>query len=175
MARRRRWAFLSVVVLVAAGAVAALSGCSSSPRSSAPEYSARDRAGERVALADLAGRPALLTSWATWCKECKTLLPDLERFSEQQGADGVQVVAVNINAPGSEGDVVALEKQYGMTMARWRDVDNDFTQAFRARGVPTSVLVDADGTVVRRWPGGIPVDDAETKQLVRKVLRDARQ
>lgn len=169
----RRWVWVLLVVGLVAGAVGA--GCSSSSGSaSAPEYAVRDRAGSAVSLEDLRGSPALLTSWATWCKECKTLLPDLERFHEQQGTDGVQVVAVNVNAPGSEGDVVALEQQYGMTMDRWRDVDNDFTQAFRSRGVPTSVLVDADGTVVRRWPGGIPIDDAATRRLVKQVLRDAR-
>lgn len=170
---RRGVGRLVVVLVVLAGT--ALAGCSSSGSTAAPDYSVRDRTGGRVALSDLRGAPALLTSWATWCKECKTLLPDLERFHEQQGADGVQVVAVNVNAPGSEGDVVALEHQYGMRMARWRDVDNDFTQAFRSRGVPTSVLIDADGTVVRRWPGGIPIDDAATKRLVRQVVRDAKQ
>jgi len=169
----RRAAWVLIVVALLAGPVVA--GCSSSSGSAAaPEYTARDRAGDRVSMADLRGAPALLTSWATWCKECKTLLPDLETFHQHQGADGVKVVAVNINAPGSEGDVVALEKQYGMTMDRWRDVDNDFTQAFRARGVPTSVLVDADGTVVRRWPGGVPIDDAETRRLVKQVVRDAQ-
>lgn len=124
-------------------------------------------------MEELRGAPALLTSWATWCKECKTLLPELEELSDDQDVDGLQVVAVNVNAPGSEDEVVALERQYGMTMDRWRDVDNEFTQAFRSRGVPTSVLVDADGMVVRRWPGGIPVDDPRTARLLRQALRSA--
>jgi thiol-disulfide isomerase/thioredoxin len=147
--------------------------CSSTTSSSVPEYRARDRDGGRVTVEDLRGAPVLLTSWATWCKECKTLLPSLEEFSDEQGVDGVRVVAVNVNAPGAERDVVALEREYGMTMDRWRDVDNDFTQAFRSRGVPTSVLLAADGTVVRRWPGGIPIDDPETVRVVKQVLRDA--
>lgn len=165
----RAWRLAAALVLVGV-----LAACSASPSAPAPHYSAHDRSGARVSLDDLRGMPALLTSWATWCKECKTLLPDLQRFSEQQGEDGVQVVAVNINAPGSERSVAAIEQQYGMTMTRWRDVDNDFAQAFRSRGVPTSVLVDAHGVVVRRWPGGIPLDDPATARLVNKVLRDAR-
>jgi len=160
--------------VVLAGILAGLAACSASPTASAPEYSVRDRAGRRVSMEDLRGRPALLTSWATWCKECKTLLPELERLHEEQGADGVRVVAVNINAPGSEGDVVALEQEYGMAMARWRDTDNEFSQAFRTRGVPTSVLVDADGVVVRRWPGGVATDDPATRRLMKRVLRGAR-
>jgi thiol-disulfide isomerase/thioredoxin len=163
----------SALVVAWAMAVAGVAGCSSSTSSSAPEYSVRDRSGERVTMEELRGAPALLTSWATWCKECKTLLPELEELSDDQDVDGLQVVAVNVNAPGSEDEVVALERQYGMTMDRWRDVDNEFTQAFRSRGVPTSVLVDADGMVVRRWPGGIPVDDPRTARLLRQALRSA--
>lgn len=170
MTRVRR----TVVAILLTGTLGALAACSASPSASAPEYSVRDRAGNRVSMEDLRGRPALLTSWATWCKECKTLLPELERLHEVQGADGVRIVAVNINAPGSEDDVVALEQQYGMAMARWRDTDNDFSQAFRSRGVPTSVLVGADGVVVRRWPGGVPIGDPETRRLMKQVTRDAR-
>ncbi len=171
MRRARRGA---VAVMLAAGALVGLGACSVSTPSSSPDYSVRDRSGDRVSMADLHGAPAVLTSWATWCKECKTLLPALEQLHEDQGADGVQVVAVNVNAPGAEDDVLALEHEYGMTMARWRDVDNDFTQAFRSRGVPTSVLVDADGVVLRRWPGGIPLDDPATRRVVEQALRDAQ-
>jgi len=52
-------------------------------------------------------------------------------------------------------------------------VDNDFTQAFRSRGVPTSVLLDSAGAVVRRWPGGIPLDDPETQRVVKRLVREA--
>jgi cytochrome c biogenesis protein CcmG/thiol:disulfide interchange protein DsbE len=153
-------------------ALGVLAACSASPPPSAPDYSATTRDGARVSMADLQGRPALLTSWATWCKSCKTLLPALEQLHEDQGRTGIRVVAVNIDASGSEGDVVAVEEQYALTMGRWRDGDNDFSQAFRAQGVPTSVLVDADGTVVHRWPGGVTLDDAETRRILEQILRD---
>lgn len=144
-------------------------GCSPGTDPAAPVYVVRDRDGHRVSLADLRGRPALLTSWATWCRECETLLPALESFHEEQGDTGVRVVAVNVNAPGAEAAVAALERDLSMSMDRWRDVDNEFTRVFRTRGVPTSVLVDADGAVVRRWPGGVPLDDPAVRRLLRRV------
>lgn len=169
MVERRGWrtGVLPLVVALAVG----VGGCTSGSDPASPRYAVRDRDGQRVALADLRGRAALLTSWATWCRECKTLLPALEAYHQEQGDTGVRVVAVNVNAPGAEGDVVALERAYSMSMDRWRDVDNDFTQVFRSRGVPTSVLVDGDGAVVRRWPGGVPLDDPAVRRLLRRVAR----
>ncbi len=165
----RLW--LVVALLAAALPIGA---CSARSSTTAPGYEVRDRQDRPVRIDDLSGAPVLITSWATWCRECKTLLPALERFHRQQAQHGVQVVAVNVNAPGSESEVEELERQYGMSMPRWRDVDNDFTQVFRSRGVPTSVLLDEDGLVVRRWPGGIPLDDAGTGRLLRRLLAEDR-
>lgn len=161
--------FRRIAAALLLAGVVAVAGCSGGDEAAAPEYSVRDRRGRPVGVDDLRGRAALLTSWATWCKECKTLLPALEELHDDQGETGVRVVAVNVNAPGSADSVEALERDYGMSMDRWRDVDNDFTQAFRSRGVPTSVLLDARGVVVRRWPGGVPLEDPEVRRLLRRT------
>jgi thiol-disulfide isomerase/thioredoxin len=172
MATLRRRA---VALALLAGTLGGLVGCSSARDSSAARYSVRDEHGRSVSVADLHGRPALLTSWATWCHNCKTLLPGLQSLAETQGDHGLQVIAVNVNALGSDGEVASVERDYGMTMPRWRDADDDFTHEFRARGVPTSVLLDADGRVVQQWPGGIPLDDpAVDRRIARLVERSAR-
>jgi len=160
-------------LLLLAGTLGGLVGCSGPHDTAATSYSARDQRGSAVSLADLRGRPALLTSWATWCHNCKTLLPGLQALAEEQGRSGLQVVAVNVNAGGSGGEVAALERDYGMTMPRWRDTDDDFTHTFRARGVPTSVLLDANGRVVQQWPGGIPLDDPAVTRLITRLVEQA--
>lgn len=137
--------------------------------SGAARYSAQRTDGTKVTVASLRGRPALLTSWATWCTECAELLPGLERLAEQQGTDGVEVVAVNVDRAGDAAKVAETERKYGMTMPRWRDPDDEFTHVFRARGVPTSVLLDSSGKVVRTWPGGFPLDDPAARRLLRRT------
>lgn len=118
-----------------------------------------------VSVADLAGRPALLTSWATWCRECKKLLPELELLYHARG-DEVQVVAVNVNAGRDDTEIREVIDRYGMTMAQWRDPKNGFTGAFSAPGVPTTVLLDAEGNVLERWPG---VTDLSTPEITEAI------
>jgi thioredoxin-like negative regulator of GroEL len=112
----------------------------------------------------------LLTSWATWCRDCKELLPALERLHDERGEE-LHVVAVNVNAGGGEERIETMVDDYGLKMELWRDRDNDFTAAFGAPGVPTSVLVDEDGAVVQRWPGAIDLESDEIVRAVDDALR----
>jgi thiol-disulfide isomerase/thioredoxin len=129
------------------------------------------RGGDRVSVSSLRGQPAVLTSWATWCRECKKLLPALERLHTTRG-DELHVVAVNVNAGGDAGEIDAIVKKYGMTMPLWRDPDNDFTATFHAVGVPTTVLLDSGGKVLRTWAGLEGFDDRDVASAIDAAVQD---
>ena len=44
-----------------------------------------------------AGRPLLINVWASWCRPCIEEMPELEGFSRQQDANGVQVVGIALD------------------------------------------------------------------------------
>ncbi len=148
-----------------AGVVAALAVVTSCARSADDtkviEYRATDLdTGVDVSLQDLRGAPVLMSSWATWCEPCKEELPKLEALYEQRAGDGLQLVAVNVNAPGpAERQIENMIERLGLTMPTWRDDANRFTVVFGGMGVPTNVLIGADGRVIQRWLGAVDVDD----------------
>lgn len=119
----------------------------------APYEAVELRSGERVSVADLAGQPVLLVSWTTWCTECDELLSGLASFASSPAADGVAIVAVNLDAADVSEQIDAKLAEHTVTTALWRDRRNDFKRAFAAIGVPTSVLLDSDGSVVATFPG----------------------
>jgi cytochrome c-type biogenesis protein len=125
------------------------------------EYAAADLVtGEAVSLTTLRGGPVLLSSWATWCEPCKEELPKLEALYQQRVDDGLQMVAVNVNAAGpAEREIDNMVEQLGLTMPTWRDDENRFTVVFGGMGVPTNVLIGADGRVIQKWLGAVDVDD----------------
>lgn len=172
-ARRSRVGATTSVVLVALVALLCTvvlvgTGCGGGTAPAGRGFRARTTDGGRVTTASLRGHGALLTSWATWCTECAELLPGLQDIWTDLRTSGLQVVAVNVDRAGEAGAVAAEETGYRMTMPRWRDPDDTFTHAFRARGVPTSVLLDARGDLVRTWPGGVPVDDPAVRRLLKR-------
>lgn len=164
----RRFARSSVVLVALAGA-AGVAGCSGS--GGGTDYAVEDLAtGEAVSVADLAGSPALLVSWATWCRECEEELAGLAAFASSPEADDVRIVAVNLDAGDVDDEIQAKVDGAGLTVELWRDRRNEFRSAFGALGVPTTVVLDAGGEVVGTFPGAVDFDDAE----VLDALDDAR-
>lgn len=146
-------------------------GGAASPTEAPAELSLTTLAdGTPVALTDLRGTPVLLTSWATWCTECKPHLPGLETLWQERHSKGLQVIAVNIDGPGINHEIQPMVDAMGLTMPVWRDPHNGFAEAFGMRGVPSTVLVDREGRVAARWIGATEFTSASVIEAVDAVL-----
>lgn len=137
---------------------------------SAVAYNAVDATtGEPVSMDDLLGRPAIVSSWATWCAPCRRELPALERLHQEQPKDGLQVVIVNLDTANRDEKIINdMVEELGLTMTQWRDGADNFTMVFKGFGLPMSVLVDANGEIVHTWHGAINPDSDN----VRAILAD---
>lgn len=137
-------------------------------------YAAADlRSGEATSVEALRGRPVVLVSWATWCRECDEELAGLRSFSESEDAEGLEVVAVNIDAADVDDEIDAKLERAGLDVTLWRDRRNDFKRSFRALGVPTTVLLDADGRVAGTFPGAVDFDATEVLAALDEVRAEA--
>ncbi|MFO7279125.1 MAG: TlpA disulfide reductase family protein [Thermoanaerobacterales bacterium] len=151
-----------LALVLALAAAVALAACGGGTGGDGVDYEAVDLVtGEEVSVADLAGRPALLVSWATWCTECDEVLAGLQEFAESPAADGVEVVAVNLDASDAGGAVEAKVDEHDLTTTLWRDRRNEFKRAFGALGVPTTVVLDRDGAVTATFPGAVDLTGEE--------------
>jgi len=159
---------LALVVAVSMVAALGLSGCGGGGGGNA--YSVADlRTGDPVSVADLRGQPALLVSWATWCRECDEELAGLQAFAESDAAEGLRIVAVNLDAAKVEDEIDAKIAKHGLTVDLWRDRRNEFKRTFGALGVPTTVLLDAEGKVVGTFPGAIDFEDEKVLAAIDRV------
>lgn len=104
--------------------------------------------------AALAGRPALINVWATWCAPCVHEMPELQRFARAQGANGVQVVGIALDDAAA---VTRFLQQVPVDYPILLDTPGDSDAGVRlgnARGVlPYTVLLDARGVVRRQRLG----------------------
>lgn len=112
-----------------------------------------------VDLDDVRGTPTLLAGWATWCVPCERELPMLDDAVDAGVTDGVDVIAVNVDA-GEVGDdeLAEMLTRLDVDLPVWRDPDQQFLTAFGGPMMPFSVLLDGDGAVVRTWIGTLDVD-----------------
>ena len=120
----------------------------------APKLRLTDIHGTSSSLADLRGRVVLVNLWATWCPPCKEEMPALQDFYTKHKNDGFTIVAVNDGDPTS--DVLQFVKDYELTFPVWLDPTYIGTeQAFKTLNLPSSYVINREGSIVLSWVGGI--------------------
>lgn len=161
----------AAVLAAATVSLTVLAGCGGSS-GSAPSYQAVELFDDdtAVSVADLAGAPALLVSWATWCHACDEELAGLAEFAASDAAEGVQIVAVNLDAADVDDQIRDKVERHGLDVELWRDRRNEFRRAFGALGVPTTVLLDADGGVRGLFAGAVDFDSHDVTVALAEAL-----
>jgi peroxiredoxin len=120
----------------------------------APELTLTDIQGEQHSLADYRGQVVLVNLWATWCPPCKEEMPALQALYNKYVEDGFVIIAINDGDPTP--DVLQFVKDYQLTFPVWLDPTYIATeQAFKTLNLPSSFVIDRNGTVRLMWVGGI--------------------
>ena len=123
----------------------------------APEFTATSLAnGRPVALSDYLGETLLVNLWATWCHPCRTETPYLQSVYERYRDRGFRTLGVSVDRRADYDAVIEFVEEMGVEYDIALDPDAVSRDIFRARGLPTSVLIDRDGAVAFSWIGPIP-------------------
>ena len=134
-------------------------------RGDLPVWSFTDLAdpGEVVCTTDWEGTPTVVNFWATWCGFCVEEMPDLEAASQRLGE---RVRFVGVDVQDNREDALAFLDETGVSYDNVADPrqQDGFYGEVGGRGMPTTLLVDADGTVVWRHTG--PVTEQQVLDLV---------
>ncbi|RMH54193.1 MAG: TlpA family protein disulfide reductase, partial [Deinococcus-Thermus bacterium] len=105
-------------------------------------------------------RPMLLNFWATWCPPCRAEMPLLAEYQEK----GYPIVLLNVGE--STSAVQAFMGHNGLSVRVFLD-PGGLQRAFGVSGLPTTLLLDAEGKVEARHLG--PVNRAQLEALLRRL------
>ncbi len=112
--------------------------------------------GEEASVADYAGTPMVVNFFASWCVPCVREMPAFEQVHQDLGD---QVAFVGVNVQDSETEGQAIVDDTGITYDVGRDPDGSLLASFGGVAMPTTVLVDADGTIVRVLSGATTAEE----------------
>lgn len=120
----------------------------------APEFTLEDLANEgaRVSLADRAAGPALVNFWASWCVPCRTEMPILEAAFVRFGS---RILFIGVDHQDSRTAAQDFIANAGVQYRSGFDPDGAVAAAYGIRGLPTTVLVSADGRLVETITGAL--------------------
>lgn len=131
----------------------------------APAFVVETLDGADVALADLSGKVVLLDFWATWCKPCVRIMPEVQRLHERYSDQGFTVAGVSID----EGDdrIEKINKfldRYDISYPIYSDAKaTPAWNQYRVKAVPAMFLIDRDGDIVAQWLGVVDHDAVATE------------
>jgi len=117
------------------------------------------RAGDRLSLRGLRGRPVVLNFWASWCAPCRAETPLLIRLHKIYGPKGVEFVGVNTEDETAEARL--FMGQYHVDYPVVVSSNDKLMTAYGILGLPTTIFVGADGTIRGREVGGFIGPDGE--------------
>ena len=91
-----------------------------------------------------AGKPLLMTFWATWCEPCRDEYPMLNELAKQYGPKGLHMVGVSLD---DDGDMILMRRflaRYKPIFPNYRKKPGDDDAAFRQSILPG-------------WTGTLPI------------------
>jgi thiol-disulfide isomerase/thioredoxin len=135
-----------------------------------PDLAFLDGEGQPKKLSDWRGKTVLVNLWATWCVPCRKEMPALDALQAKLGGPDFQVVAINIDTRDpakpkaflKDGNLTKLD-YFTDTSAK---VFQDLKGIGRALGMPTSVLIDAQGCEIATIAGPAEWDSDDATKLI---------
>lgn len=110
--------------------------------------------GRNAGLGSVAGKPALVVFWASWCGPCRREAPLVAALASSYG-DRLGVIGVNAGEDSSTARAAA--EALGMTWPVLLDMDGRIAAAYEVEALPTLLVLDADG-IVRYRGHDLPSD-----------------
>jgi cytochrome c biogenesis protein CcmG, thiol:disulfide interchange protein DsbE len=140
------------------------------PGSAAPDFELPGTIGA-VKLSAYRGKPVYVDFWASWCGPCRQSFPWMNEMHAKYQAQGLQIIGVNLDAKEREALDFLADTPAVFTIAF--DPKGATPRSYRVKGMPTSVLIDADGKIVYQHAGFNADDKAELENRIRAVLKGA--
>jgi len=114
------------------------------------DFTLLDMNGNKVRLFDLAmEKPLLLYFWASWCKPCRLVTPQVSTLAEKY-KDRLTVIGINVGGIDSLKGVKKYGKRHEITYPLLIDSDNEMVEAYSVHAIPTVILMDTKGKILFR-------------------------
>jgi peroxiredoxin len=108
-----------------------------------------------VRLSDLRGQAVILNFWASWCTPCRQELSLLQNLQN----DDLTVLAIAVRE--SPEKVITFATDLSLELPLLLDPNGLTSDAYKVRGLPTSLFVDHTGIIVARHVGPLDQETLE--------------
>ena len=113
----------------------------------------------QINLEDYHGNLILLNFWATWCAPCKKEMPSLDLLQTNKNLSNLKIFPINVGQDNIEKSLKFFEELRIRNLKLYFDSPITLAKKFKLRGIPTSILINKDGSEFARIVGSIDFED----------------
>ena len=136
----------------------------------APQEPFTDIQGRSLTLADFHGKVLLVNFWATWCAPCVREMPSLDRLQASLEGRPAVVLAISQDRAGARVVEPFYRDLELLSLDIYLDPKGKLARAFGVRGLPTTMLIDAEGRLVGGLQGLAEWDSPEVRALIEHYM-----
>lgn len=113
--------------------------------------------GSTQPLRDILGdKPTVVNFFASWCPPCIAEMPDFQTVSQEAGTE---VDFIGVALQDRPEDASRIVEQTGITYPWYRDIRGDLLAAFGGIQMPSTVFIDADGSILELKSGTVSINE----------------
>lgn len=144
VSRQRKVLIGALVVLIAGAGTLLLTFKPDGESSAFHQIEITTLQGDPLSFASFAGKPVMLNFFASWCGPCVSEMPVIEALS-REFTDELTVIGLAFEDAKPALDIVAST---GVTYLTGLDENGVLLERFDGFGMPTTVFIDSDGSVI---------------------------
>jgi peroxiredoxin len=134
------------------------------------DFELEDLEGAKRKLSDYKGKVVFLNFWATWCPPCRAEMPSMQALYDRFKDQGLEILAVDLR----EGpDLVrTFMKEHELDFPVLLDRSGQVGGTYGVRSIPTTYLIDRDGTILAGRIGAQEWDGDEIMRFFERLLQE---
>lgn len=121
-------------------------------------------------LRDLRGKVVLLDFWATWCKPCIQMYPEMRTWAEDMGPRGLVIVGVTSHSRQTPARIRRFLERQKLPWPVAIDPENRTQIEYGVSALPPTFLIDRRGILRFEHRGGGDLSEIEAK--IRELLEE---
>ena len=123
-----------------------------------------------VDLTNKKGNIMIINFWATWCAPCKKEMPSLDKLKTLNEFKNINIIPINIGGESYKKSKEFFDEIKIKNLDIFTGSGPEFSQMFKLRGLPTTILIDRNGFEVGRIVGYIDFNDQSLLDWLPKIL-----
>ena len=129
-----------------------------------------DKNDQKININEYTGNLLILNFWATWCEPCKKEMPSLDKLKTLNEFKNINIIPINIGGESYKKSKEFFDKIKIKNLDIFTGSGPEFSQIFKLRGLPTTILIDQNGFEVGRIVGYIDFNDQSLLDWLPKIL-----